>query len=115
MISIASAAWSLTGPIVVQNTSQCKLEDHVARVSRHATLDGGAVIVHGGVSDGDRIMRVNIKLSESDEAEFKVLFASSTGVVVSVPDGVFYGALYTMQRKKGRVSTTILIKEKESA
>jgi hypothetical protein len=115
MIAISSAVYSLTGPVIIHNDEYCRTGEQQARVSRSATLDGGAVIVHAGVSAGDRTFFIDAALTETQVDDMKTLYAAGVnGVIVSVGDGVFFGSLSEIKPKNKTLQATILIKSKES-
>ena len=116
MIAISSAAYDATySPVVIQRDELCITGEQVARVSQQATLDLGAVIVHGGVSAGDRTFLIEAQMTEAEETSLKALFTNGVnGCIVSTKDGVFFGAISDVKARRGRVKANILIKEKDS-
>lgn len=114
MIAITNIVWSTLDPVIIHNTSECRLSEMTARVSRHATLNCGAVIVHGGVSHGDRTLYIEAAMAQAQETALRSLFENSTGVHIALSDGLFYGAISEVKTKQGRVKATILIKSKEN-
>jgi len=115
MISISTQTASATGNIVIHEKRDSELKNYPARVSRSATLDGGAVITHSGFSHGDRTLSVKGDVSAADEAVITALVQSSTLLRISMKDGVFLGAISAMKIDNGSLDMTILIQEKISA
>jgi hypothetical protein len=117
MIAISSAVYDATySPVVINRDHMSVLGEQKARVSRSATLDGGAVIVHQGVSAGDRTFHIDAEVTETQESNLKSLFGNGVnGCLVSTADGVFFGSLSEVKAHKGRIKATILIKSKESS
>ena len=115
MIGIATTTSNATGAMIIREKPESDLNNYPARVSRYATLDGGAVIVHGGYSDGDRTLKVLADMSESDEGTLLNIHQTETLLNISIADGVFSGAIERFFCKGGAVELTILLKEKLSS
>ena len=115
MIAISMTVSDSSGHIVLYDTSRCDFGDMPARVSRQATLDGGAVITHSGVSHGDRTLRVECMVTAAQETTLKYIHQNSTSILVSIQDGVFLGAFSDFNIQNGKFKATILIKSKESS
>jgi len=116
MISISSATYSTDHPVVINRTEKCRLGEQVARVKRSATLDGGAVISHFGVSAGDRTLLIDARVTAAQATRFKTLFSNGVnGVMVGISDGVFFGTVSELDLHSARLKATILIESKESA
>lgn len=114
MISISMITADSSGNVVIMNTSQCDFGKRPARVSRVATLDGGAVITHSGVSEADRTFKIDCRISEAQKTAIEYIYANSTSVLVSCSEGLFYGALSELDTTNGRLKATFLVKSKEN-
>lgn len=114
MISISTIFADLTGSIIINNTSKCDFTQMPARVSRIATLDLGAVIVHSGISEGDRTFFIDCDVSEIQKNRLTYIFSVSTIILVSCLEGLFIGTLSDFEIKNGQFKTKILIKSKEN-
>ena len=68
MISISTLTVKTVSNVVFEESPKSKLRDLSARVSRTATLDGGCVITHSGVTDADRTFDIRAELTE-DQAD----------------------------------------------
>lgn len=115
MISISTIVADLTGSLVVMNTSNCNFSNRPARVSRSATLDGGAVIIHSGVIEGDRTFYLDCKISEDQETLINYIYGNSTLILVSCSEGLFLAAMSELDIRYGKLKATILIKSKENS
>lgn len=115
MISITRTSYSTRGPVIFRNTENCRFGEHKARVGRHATLNAGAVIVHGGVAHGDRTFFLDVEVTEDQLSDIRYFFETdATGVMVAVSDGVYFGTISEINPRGNRLKATILIKSKES-
>ncbi len=85
-----------------------------ARVSRVATLDGGCVIVHSGVSHGDRTFRIKTKINADKKAAIEYINENSVLVNISCSEGFFLGAISYIDTSTPDLTMTILIKNKEA-
>ena len=85
-----------------------------ARVSRQATLDGGCVITHSGVSPGDRTFRIKTAISFDQKALIEHIHENSVLVNVSCSEGFFLGAISYIDTSTPKLTMTILIKTKEA-
>jgi len=114
MISIAMTIFDPSGHVTIMDTSKCNFGKKPARVSRSATLDGGAVITHSGVSHGDRTFTLDCQISEAQETAINYIHENATSVLVSCSEGVFLGAISDLETYEGKLKATILIKSKEN-
>lgn len=114
MIGISTITANEEGSIIIQEKPESEIKRFPARVSRSATLDGGAVIVHSGFSHGDRTLRVMAELTQADADKITSLHQTETLVNISMPDGFFSGALSSLYIDNGAMDLTILIQEKLS-
>jgi hypothetical protein len=114
MIAISTTTASTTGSVVFKEKAGSILYDKSARVSRTATLDGGAYISYLGFSDGDRTLRIKAKLSEAQDAALNTIFESYTRVFIAIKDGIYSGAIAKLTGQPGNKNITLLIQEKET-
>jgi hypothetical protein len=83
------------------------------RLSRTATLDGGAVITDGGVTDADRSMDFTAAQVPEDIREtLWAMFQSQDLVHLSCPEGVFSGYLQKVKITASGVSIGFMVYEK---
>lgn len=104
---------SETGNVIIKDDARSTIKSNTARVSRVATLDGGVVITHSGFSDGDRTLSISGRTSAADEDILWTLFRYQTFLLFSTPDGLFYGSIKSLQTDNGKLSISILVKEKD--
>jgi hypothetical protein len=83
------------------------------RLSRTATLDGGAVITDGGVTDADRTMEFTTAQAPEDTREtLWVMFQSQDLVHLSCQEGVFSGYLQRVKITDSGVNISFMVHEK---
>ena len=99
---------------IVLDEGNTRYGDAQARVSRQATLEGGAAIVHSGVSHGDRIFKIDTKITAAQKIIIEHIHYNSTLILLSCSEGLFLGAISTMDANNGFLTATILIKSKEA-
>lgn len=99
---------------MVRENKESEVDQYPARVSRSATLDGGAVIVHSGFSHGDRTIKIIATVSEDDAETLLNIHQTETLVCISIKDGFYLGAIELLDINGGQVKMTFLIQEKLS-
>ena len=97
--------------IIIKNLPRSRINDSVSRVSRSATLDGGAHIEHLGYSDSDRTLEIYSQLTESEKNAIWDFYKSETMINISCSDGFFYGAIDSLKVDNGKMKLILLIKE----
>lgn len=85
-----------------------------ARVSRQATLDGGSVITHSGVSNSDRTFKIKTKINAAQKTVIEHIHENSVLVNISCAEGFFLGAISSIDTSTPGLKMTILIKSKEA-
>ena len=85
-----------------------------ARVSRTATVDGGCVITHSGVSHSDRTFRISTSINTNQKALIEHIHENSVLVHISCSEGFFLGAISYIDTSTAKLTMTILIKNKEN-
>ena len=114
MISLSTITANTAGVVVLEEHPSSEIHRGSARVSRTATLDGGVVLTHSGFAHGDRTLKIEAVISQTQADALWVLHTTETLLVVAVKDGVFYCAIQDLQLDHGDCRITILIKEKLS-
>jgi len=114
MISISTTTANINGNVVLSKIAGSKLMAKTARISRVKTLDGGCYIGHSGYSDGDRTLSITGEITEAQAAILKNLIEVYTGVLISMEDGLFFGAIPSMTAEDGALKMTIYIEQKEN-
>lgn len=111
MISICRTTGDPLGNVAFEELSTTDFGDLPARVSRSATLDGGAVITHYGVSHGDRTFLIEAKITTAQKTTLEYLHRCNENLILSCGEGLFLGAISTMNTSRSPFSMTFLIKE----
>ena len=113
MIIISMTTADLFGHVALKY-GDSELSQIDARVSRAATLDGGCVITHSGVSHGDRTFRIRTKINADQKERIEYIHENSTFVSISCKEGFFLGAISYIDTSTPDLIMTILIKSKEA-
>jgi len=113
MIIISMTTADPLGQVALKE-GDSELSQIEARVSRQATLDGGCVITHSGVSHGDRTFRIKTKINAYQKAAIEHINANSVLVNISCSEGLFLGAISYLDTSTSKITMTILIKNKEA-
>lgn len=115
MIGISTTTANTSGAMVIHERRTSSLKQYRPRVSRTATLDGGAVIVHGGFSHGDRTLNVQADMSRTQVDALIALVQTETLLNISLPDGFFSGSIDNISADAIPAQFSILLKEKLNA
>ena len=95
------------------DTNTAPAREGSRRLSRTATLDGGAVITDGGVTDADRGFDFNATQVPEDIREtLWAMFMGQDLVHLSCPEGVFAGYLQRVKITASGVSIGFMVYEK---
>ena len=113
MVIITKTTQATNSYVKIKESPDSDLYTAQARVSRSATLDGGAVVDHLGFVQGDRTMKISGLLTESEEDLLWDIFTNETLVGLACRDGYFVGAIRAMTKKGGNVNFTFLVRNKE--
>ena len=111
MIGISTLIQNTAGAITFETEKPTFIRNATARVSRSATLDGGAVINHLGFSHGDRTLQIYARLTEADKAALWAIFILGVMVNVSTDEGMYRAAISALDLDKTPMQMTIIIKE----
>ena len=97
MVVISSIVFDVYGSLVIKKLStDTVLEDSTRRITRTATLDGGASIYDGGYSAADRILTVGATpFTEAMLERVKYLIRNYPRVIVTCVAGGFECAFET--------------------
>jgi len=113
MISISTTTANTSGNVIIKNYKSSDLNNASARVTRTATLDGGAVIIHSGFSHGDRTLRIDARIDKTNGDNLWSLYKNETFFLVSFKDGLFLAAIGSLNVDNGRADMSILINNSE--
>jgi len=101
------------GEFVFLDTNTAPPREGSRRLSRTATLDGGAVITDGGVTDADRSFDFTaIQVPEDARETLWAMFQSQDLVHLSCPEGVFSGYLQRVKITTSGVNIGFMVYEK---
>ncbi len=100
MMAVICSQTYLGEPLRLKLLDGTRLNDQAARVSRIATLDGGAVITHHGLSRADRTMKLIVRMSDADYDALVDMMAADTAFTLSCHAGFFSGAVESVARKE---------------
>lgn len=118
MIGISTQTYDIIGAWLFMNTdhdNDMKNRSGGRRVSRTATLDGGATVYDAGYSDGDRtINAVENWASEAAVAFARYIVEHYTSVAVTTEDGAYKAVPSSYQLNNGNLRMELLITEKLS-
>lgn len=112
IVSICSQLFDYAGDFLIQIDQFDSDLSHISRrISRTATLDGGAIIVDNGYSAGDATF--NIVIRDIDSATRLALMAMikrHSAIIVSVKENIFVGAVQTLD-DKDKMKIRFLVKQ----
>lgn len=114
MIGISTTTYDLDGTRVFQNTETSETQKITRRVSRVATLNGGAVLDDGGYAAGDRTIELKQARASQDDIDFcNYVLKNYATVILSCPEGAFVCApsQVDVDRRTGELKATYLVKE----
>ncbi|KKM27864.1 hypothetical protein LCGC14_1570410 [marine sediment metagenome] len=112
MIGISTLTQNTSGAITFDAAEKkTSIRKGTARVSRSATLDGGAVVNHLGFSHGDRTLQIYARLSEADKAALWAIFILGVMINVATDEGMYLAAISALDVDKTPMQMTIIIKE----
>lgn len=111
MISINKVTAEADSAIVFEENPRSEIRRHSNRVSRTATLDGGAILDAQGYSAGDRTIVIRGSLNQTLADKLWEHFKSELYSQISCNDGYFYGSISDIEIDGGEVNLTFLVKE----
>jgi len=101
------------GECVVLPVSVVPVRQNTRRLSRSATLDGGAVITDSGISDADRTFDFTAKqVPESLCDALWAMFTTESLVHLACPEGVFAGYLQQVRITGADIIFSFMVQEK---
>jgi hypothetical protein len=114
-IALASQLFSLTGAVLLRHLHEdSDLRSWSRRVSRVATLDGGAHFNDTGFTHADRTLRVVMSssdLTQEQDAALRVLLRDYALITVVTEEGAFSAAPEGFSDAGGSISFNLLVKE----
>jgi hypothetical protein len=115
LISISPRLYDLQGGIIAKRQSDTNTDTVSRRVSRVATLDGGANFFDNGFSDADRDFSVVLHTpSAADVERAKEIVRNFSEVTVSTEEGCFLGTITRGAPSQANFTLSIFIKARLS-
>lgn len=110
MITLTTAGSNPTAPLQIDPGPETDMGTVTVRVSRTATLDGGASITHLGYSAGDRTIRVEWPEITDDEREvLRDWIRTETRFILTCREGAFLGSIEKARLDRDPVRLTFLV------
>lgn len=101
------------GQYVTLNVPAAPVRENTRRLSRSATLDGGAVITDSGYSDADRTFSFSaVSISPSAADRLWAFFESESLVGLACPEGFFVGYIESVKIDGDTADVSFLVFEK---
>jgi len=116
MVSLSAPSFDLSGELILKRTEGSSLSSAARRVSRSATLDGGAVFLDRGYTDADRDLVVSAAgISQADFERATYLLESYSQLLVSTERGLFLCAPVGLRLTDGDLVFNLFVVSKEGA
>jgi hypothetical protein len=101
------------GDCIVLNIDREPVRENTRRLSRTATLDGGAVITDSGWSDADRSFEFSVKqVPDYLRDALWAMYLGESRVHLACPEGVFAGYLQRIRIAGADVTVSFMVQEK---
>ena len=100
MMAVISPKTYLTAPLRLKLIDGTRLNDVNARVSRSATLDGGCVITHHGLTRADRTLKLCVRMSDAEYDSLVDMMSADTAFTISCHAGFFSGVIENVSEKE---------------
>ncbi len=108
MISITTTSVRSNSLVILRGYRLAsKIRDAAARINKTPTLDGGVVVIHNGFVEGDRLLDIQLRASETIADNLWELFTSQTFVNIAIPDGVYSGVIARLRVDRGDIKARI--------
>lgn len=112
MIVISTIEYDHDGSVFLNELPESDLDARPARVSRVATLDGGSVLVHSGVTDSDRKFSIEARTTEEVERNLGRIFGKYTVLNFASRSGFYTGSIELLNSVEGVFRLSFLVKNK---
>ena len=114
-IVLSSRVFDIDGFLPLQVLADSQMFDKVRRVSRSATLDGGAFITDFGYTDSDRNFTFRINRPSRDaQVAIERFMRTYSEIGVATYDGFYVGTISGTSINAGIMELVILVKERLS-
>ncbi len=115
MITIASTAYDVNGPLVVKRSASTSAGGITRRVSRTAILNESSVFGYHGVTETDRDISISVKKPSSAQvARAETLFRGNKNLTVALAEGLFLCAAVRQKSTTKALTMTFYVVEKLS-
>lgn len=115
MIAISAPVFDITGAMVFKDAGDSEFDTVSRRVSRTATLDGGAYVSDAGYSDADITLVFKVKqLTSADVINLRRMFSSYNTLVATTPRAAYSVAPTGFTYRSGVGTLTLYVREKIS-
>lgn len=112
MIGLATQVFDLNGGVLLKRTSKSDISDVMRRISRTATLDGGAVITDGGHTVADKTLEIVAeKTTRADFDAVEYLVKNYNSLIVSTEFGCYAGAPERLRLDGTTIKLRVLVTE----
>ncbi len=113
MIALSTITFSLTGHLILQESSASIFSDLSRRVSKTATLDGGVLLTDLGYSEGDREFKLELLTEDSTSIlALKRLVEAYSLLYLSCKEGVYKGVIANLKYDTYPVTFNFSIKDR---
>jgi len=112
-VSLCTELFNLLGDVILNASEDSDFVFLSRRLTRTATLDGGAVIVDNGFSAADGTIKIIVEPSQNSIAIYSQVanIIKQYGMVtVSNVDGIFLAAIESVSNQKTTLTINLLIK-----
>lgn len=114
-VVLSSTVFDPLCPVELDALDTSERGERSRRVTRVATLDGGAVFNDFGFSDADRTMRIVWRpTGKAQEAAVARLVQTYSRITVATPDGLFLAAPQILTPGDSTLTLTLLVERKLS-
>lgn len=115
MIHISAPTFDLDGSLLLARSRRSDLRGGARRVSRIATLDGGAAVTDLGYADADRTFQIiERNPDQSAIATAEYLMRAYPLLICSTEEGCYRGAIQSMRVRSGELELVFLVTERIS-
>lgn len=115
MIAIAAPVFDIAGAMIFKNASDSDFDTVQRRISRTATLDGGAYVSDAGYSDADITLVVRVRsLTDAQAVSIRRLIENYSTLVATTPRAAYSVAPTGFTYRSGSGTLTLYVREKIS-
>lgn len=115
IVSLCSRKFDILGAELLRITGDSELDSIERRVSRTATLDGGAVLLDSGYAEADRTLTLQAQVSTDAHDNLQRLVSQHPEFTLSFRGGCYLGAVQRYQLQPNNIARlTFLVTRKLS-